>query len=205
MLNRIVFSGVVIPGLQNAAEEEQLALLKAKIDDIINTVKQEGKEYKVLFVKHLNKQRRGQLKAVIEVKFEDAQQATGLRSDYVKKQKEADSPIDQKMTVAPVVRLTTRVRVEILFAVAKLLPRHDPTIVRAMVLQFIPKPVIKVVRKSAAGLEFVRTMTFIEAVCWVKENDLVNSINLSSAYERAGASFRGILPQTFVLLSATNA
>ena len=73
-----------------------------------------------------------------------------------------------------------------------------------MCLQFIPKPMIKVVRKSAAGLEFVRPMTFIKAVCWVKENNLVNSINLSSAYERAGASFRGILPQTFILLSATN-
>ena len=205
MLSRIVFNGVVIPGLQSATEEEQIPLIKAKIDAIINAVKQEGKEYKVLFVRHLNKNRRGQLKAVIEVKLEDAKQATGLRSDYVKKQKETDSPIDQKMGVAPVVRLATRVRIEILFAVAKLLPRHDLTIVRAMVLQFISKPVIKVVRKSAAGVEFVRTMTFIEAVCWVKENNLGNSINLSSVYDRAGASFRGTLPQTFVLLSATNA
>ena len=50
MLSRIVFNGVVIPGLQSATEEEQIPLIKAKIDAIINAVKQEGKESKVLFV-----------------------------------------------------------------------------------------------------------------------------------------------------------
>ena len=204
MLNRIVFSGVALPSLQSVKDEEKIALIKGKIEEIIDFVKGEDKSYKVLFVKHLNPQVRGQQKAVIEVKLEDAKQAASLRTDFVKKQKEEDSVIDKKLHVAPVVRLATRVRVEILYAVVNLLYQQDRSIIRAMCLQFIPKPVIKIVRKSASGTEFVRTMTFIEAVCWVKENDLCGRINLVKAYERAGASFRGTLSQTFVLLSPSN-
>ena len=204
MLNRIVFSGVALPSLQSVKDEEKIALIKGKIEEIIDFVKGEDMSYKVLFVKHLNPQVRGQQKAVIEVKLEDAKQAASLRTDFVKKQKEEDSVIDKKLHVAPVVRLATRVRVEILYAVVNLLYQQDRSIIRAMCLQFIPKPVIKIVRKSASGTEFVRTMTFIEAVCWVKENDLCGRINLVKAYERAGASFRGTLSQTFVLLSPSN-
>ena len=108
------------------------------------------------------------------------------------------------MNVAPVVRVATRVRIEILHSVANLLQRYDHTIIKSMCLQYIPKPVIKIVRRSVSGTEYVRTMTFIEAVCWVEENGLSNSINLSKAYERAGSRFRGTLTQTFVLLSSTS-
>ena len=91
--------------------------------------------------------------------------------------------------------MATRVRVEILHSVATLIARNDSSVVRAMCLQYIPKPVIKIVHKSAGGGEHSRTMTFIEAVCWVKENGSSNSINLQKAYERAGAAFRGTLSQ----------
>ena len=100
--------------------------------------------------------------------------------------------------------LATRVRIEILHSVVDLYKRHDPTVERAMCLQYIPKPVIKIIRKTAAGTESVRTMTFIEAVCWVKENDYCNSIKLARAYERAGSTFRATMAQHFVIMS-TNA
>ena len=71
-------------------------------------------------------------------------------------------------------------------------------------MQYIPKPVIKIIRRSAGGVEFARTMTFAEAVCWVKEEGHGAAINLSKAYERAGSAFRGTLTQTFVLLTPTS-
>ena len=108
------------------------------------------------------------------------------------------------MNINPVVRLSTRVRVEILHSVVDLYKRHDPTVVRAMCLQYIPKPVIKIIRKSAGGTEFARTMTFIEAVCWVKENDYCNAIKLGRAYERAGSAFRATMTQNFVLMSSSS-
>ena len=100
--------------------------------------------------------------------------------------------------------MATRVRVEIMHSVANLIKRQDSTVVRALCLQYIPKPVIKVVRKSMAGAESTQTMTFIEAVCWVKENDLIRAIDLSKAYERAGTTFNRVLTQSFVLLTPSN-
>ena len=179
---------------------DKIKAIKEKAAEIVDWVKEEGQVYKVVFVRHLNPQVRGSEKAVLEVKFESEQQAASVRTNFVKKQKAKDPNLPAKMNISPVVRLATRVRVEILHSVANLLTRHDPTIIRAMCLQYIPKPVIKIVRKSHGGNEYARTMTFIEAVCWVEENGYGRSINLTKAYERAGASFRGVLSQTFVIL-----
>ena len=204
MLNRVTIAGVPMELASTLTEQEKVQAIKDKANEIIDIIKQEGKQYKAVFVRHLNKQIRGATKAVLEVKFETEQQATDFRADFVKKQKDKDPNLPPKMNVAPVVRLATRVRVEILHSVANLLQMRDNSIVRSMCLQYIPKPVIKIVRRSLAGTEFVRTMTFIEAVCWVKVNDLCDVINLTRAYERAGSSFRGTLSQHFVLLSPSN-
>ena len=85
-------------------------------------------------------------------------------------------------------------------SIANLYKRLDATVVRALCLQYLPKPVIKIVRKNASGAEVSRTMTFIEAVCWVKVEGLQKSLDMRSAYDRAGASFRGTLNQNFVLM-----
>ena len=74
---------------------------------------------------------------MLEVKFESEQQASNFRADFVKKQKDKDPNLPAKMNVAPVVRLATRVRVEILHSVANLLQRHDSTIIRAMCLYIL--------------------------------------------------------------------
>ena len=78
--------------------------------------------------------------------------------------------------------------------------RQDPTVVSARCLQFVPKPVIKIVRKTPAGVESTRTVSFTEAIGWVTENGLESNVDLSKARERAGASFRGTMAQHFVLL-----
>ena len=56
------------------------------------------------------------------------------------------------------------------------------------------------VRKSFSGTEVTRTMTFIDAVNWVKENGLLGRMDLTKARERAGSSSRGTLAQHFVIL-----
>ena len=56
------------------------------------------------------------------------------------------------------------------------------------------------VYKSFAGTEVTRSMSFIEAVCWVKEQGLLNVVDLKKARERAGSSFRGTMAQHFVLM-----
>ena len=203
-LSKVTMVGVPMPSLQGLNELEKIEAIKAKAAEIVDLIKEEGQTYKVVFVRHRNQQVRGLVNGVLEVRFEDDKQAANLRASFVKKQKEKDENLPAKLNITPVVRVATRVRVEILHSVANLLQRHDHSIVRAMCLQYIPKPVIKIVRKSFAGNEYTRTMTFIEAVCWVEENGYSGTINLSKAYERAGASFRGTMTQTFVLLHSTS-
>ena len=185
-LNWVAISGVRIPGLSSMNALERLWAMKASAHEIFDLVKQDGREYEALFVRHLNKQGRDQTRSVIEVKLEDPELATNLRLDFVKKQEELDSNLYPGIQISPVYRLATRVRVEILHSVANLLKSQDATIVTAKCLQFLPKPIIKVVRKSAAGIKCGQTMTFIEAVCWVKENGYTNSIDLTRAYKKAG-------------------
>ena len=200
MLNRLTMTGITLEGLDKMTSEERIKAIKDKVDEIIGIVKKDDKVYKVVFVKHLNPQVRGQQKAAIEVKLESEKQASDLRADFVQQRKDKNPDLPEKMNISPVVRLATRVRIEILHSVTNLLLRHDSTIIRAMCLQYIPKPVIKIIRRSAGGNEYARTMTFAEAVCWVKEEGYTSSIGLSRAYERAGSAFRGTLTQSFVLL-----
>ena len=198
MLNRVTFSGVVIEGLAKMDEPNKIKAMKDKIMAIIELLRESEQELalELLFVRHLNKQIRGQKSAVIEAKFADAKQTKELRTIFVKKQKS----LPEKINVTPVVRLATRVRIEMLHSIAFLLKRQDRTISSAMCIQFIPKPIIKVVYKSFAGTEVTRSMSFIEAVCWVKEQGLLNVVDLKKARERAGSSFRGTMAQHFVLM-----
>ena len=195
MLNRVSVSGLVIEGIQTMAEADRIQAMRAKIQEVIDQVKEPDQVFEIQFVRHLNRQR-GQKYAVVEVKFADVNQARLFRDNFVKKRKE----LPEKVNVTPVVRLATRVRVEIMYSICTQLKRHDPTIIKAMCLQYVPKPVIKTVSRTATGGESVRTMTFIDAIRWVKANGYFGKIDLNKAYDRAGASFRGVLAQNFVLM-----
>ena len=196
MLNRISLSGVEIPGMEKMDEPTKIKAMKDKANEIIGVLKEEGQSFDIQFVKHLNNQSRGAKYAVIEVKFPDAKQAKTLRSEFVKKRK----ALPEKVNITPVVRLATRVRVEMMHSISATIKRLDPSVERAMCLQYAPKPVIKVVRKTAAGAEVTKTMSITESITWVKVNGLENRIDWSKAHDRAGASFRGTLAQIFVLL-----
>ena len=119
-----------------------------------------------------------------------------LRTEFVKKQKS----LAEKININPLVRLATRVRIEILHSVAEAMKKLDHSIVKAYCLQYVPKPVIKIVRKSLTGNEFNTTVTFIDAIAWVKENEHRVLEDLKKARDRAGATYRGTMAQHFVIL-----
>ena len=197
MLNRVTVSGIEIPELQSAPEGERVKIIKAKICELFDLMKDPEQSYEILFVRHLNQQKRGAKSAVIEVKLANPKQAQEIRAAFVKKRKE----LPAKLNVAPVVRLATRVRIEMMHAISELLKRHDQSVTSAYCLQYIPKPVIKVVRRSYAGVEVSRTMSFCDAISWVQMEGLVNVVDFRKARERAGASLRSTLSQHFVLLN----
>ena len=196
LLNRVTFSGVTIENLWRMSEKDKVTAMKKKIGEIIELLREQDQSYEVKFVRHLNNQIRGQSTAVIEVTLQDAKQAKELRTEFVKKQKS----LAEKINITPVVRLATRVRIEILHSVAEAMKKLDHSIVKAYCLQYVPKPVIKIVRKSLTGNEFNTTVTFIDAIAWVKENEHRVLVDLKKARDRAGASFRGTMAQHFVIL-----
>ena len=196
MLNRVTVSGVELPDLHKMTEEEKVKAMKEKITEIFDLLKTPEQTYEVVFVRHLNRKIRGAKYAVIEVKLADSKQAKEIRTEFVKKRKE----LSDKLNISPVVRLATRVRIEIMHSVAELLKAHDRTITAAYCLQYIPKPAIKIVRKSPSGNDIVRNMSFCDAICWIQQNDLQKVINLRKARDRAGSTFSATLAQHFVLL-----
>ena len=165
-------------------------------------------------MKHLNRQIRNLRFSVIEAKFAEPQQAIDFRLQCAKKKKEAgvgtstteESQVSladgylHRISVNPVIRLATRVRIEIMKSIADLMKRRDRLIIRAYCLQFAPCPVLKVFSKNSTGSELTRTMSFIEATCWVKENFLMNDINFTKACDRVESSFQGLLAQHFVVM-----
>ena len=196
MLNRVTFSGVVIDGLQTMSEANKVAAMKEKVMEIVDILKDADQVFELLFVRHLNSQIRGQKSAVIEAKFADSKQTKDLRTKFVEKHK----GLGLKFNITPVVRVATRVRVEMMHSISNLLLRHDKSVVKAMCVQFIPKPVIKIIRKTMGGTEISRTMTFTESIIWIRENGLERSLDLVKARSRAGASLRATLAQHFVLM-----
>ena len=196
MLNRVTVSGVDLPELQTAQEGDRVKIMKDKIAELFDLIKSPDQTYEVVFVRHLNRQKRGAKYAVIEVKLADAKQAQEIRSGFVKKRKE----LPDKLNVSPVVRLATRVRIEIMHAIADLFKKYDRSVTSAYCLQYIPKPVIKLIRKSA-GVESSRTVSFCDAISWVQDQNLLDVIDLRKARERAGPSLTSTLSQHFVILN----
>jgi hypothetical protein len=198
-LNKLTVIGIRIPNFGRMTGEEKVREMKIRVQGLFNKLQsQEDQEFEVIFVRHLNRQVRGLNNTVIEVKLANEKQAKDLRSAFVLKKKNS-SEVDS-INIAPVVRLATRVRIEIMHAVAGSMKQSDPTIEKAFCVQFIPKPMIKIVRKDRAGNEVAKNMSFLESVSWVKENNCERTLDLRKAYERAGAAFRGTLQQTFVVL-----
>jgi hypothetical protein len=198
MLNRVTIVGLSIPNLRRMTPNEKVAVIRQKVQGLFEDLQDEGQKFDIAFVRHLNRQLGPSSGSVIEVKLSTEKQAVELRANYVKKKKDSDQY--DSINITPVVRLATRVRIEILQAVAKALMNKDPTINRAFCVQFVPKPIIKIVRKDSAGNELTKVMSFLEAVSWVKENNMERPIDFGKALKRAGSAFRGVLQQTFVVL-----
>lgn len=195
MLNRVTVIGIKILDFHKMSNEEKVEAMKAKAQEVFDELAETGQKFEPVFVRHLNRKVRGQDSLILEVKLATEKQAIDLRANYVKKREGLGS-----INIVPVTRLSTRVRIEILQAVAPLVKRQDRSVSKVQCLQFQPKPVLKITKTDNRGNEAFRMMPFIECVTWIKENGLEKAVDLSKAYNRAGASFRGIMSQTFVLL-----
>lgn len=198
MLDRLNIIGIRIQNIKGMKDEERNPIMKQKVESLVSKLREEGQEIEVVFVRHLNRQARNPENTVLEVRFKSEQQAGFVRANFIKKK---ESPDFENINITPTVRLATRVRVELIQAVARVIKQEDSMVSKTQCLQFVPKPILKVFRKDRRGTEYSTVMTFIDCVVWVMENDLEKKLDLKWAYKRAGSAFKGTLNQHFVLMS----
>ena len=188
--NKVTIKGFVLPpNFYKLQDKERIDIMRRKVQALVAIIKNEDQTFDINFIRHLNRKEKHQSFSILEVRFGDSQQALNFRSQFVKvRQEERHQEHLAALNVYPVVRLATRVRVEMLQSIAEQMKKMDTTILRAYCSQFVPRPIIKIVRKNSAGVEVTSTKSFIEAVCWVKEENVADSIDWKKAQDRVGSS-----------------
>ena len=129
---------------------------------------------------------------VCEVKMKEKGWAEKIRKEFGKLRKEGKTTRGG-IFIANSVTLATRVRLEVLRAMAKKCSNEEYDM---HVMGFTSRPVLQVKRKDGGG-QFV--LTFVDAV--VRYGGRVAGSDLRLAYERAGMSFKGQMQQNFVVLN----
>jgi len=208
-LDRVLFSGVKIDKLEGTPAEK-IPVLKEAIGHILASfldvpVNEAGVKIipEIKFINHLNPQIRTD-RRVIEARFESKEIAAKIRESFGKKKKEmrlSNVVPDVLGGVNVNLSLTreTRVRIEVLKALARIVASNTTSDVSAYVMQYSPRPLLKVVIKKGDS-NFARVYGYTEAIEYVKERWTVSDQDLFEAYNKAGNMKR--LEQKFVILKS---
>jgi hypothetical protein len=132
---------------------------------------------------------------LVEVKLNSVENATLIRKTFAEKKKQGTD--FGRLFIANSVNLATRVRVDVLKALARKI--SDQNVV-AYALPFVARPTLQIRSTDATSTE-VKTFTFTDAIA--KYGHLLKQFDLGEAYRRAGSFFRGQLEQQFVVLKET--
>jgi len=131
---------------------------------------------------------------MVEAKFMSAAAAIEIRKLFAEKRKEDEGKRFGRLYLANSVSLSTRVRVDIMKAIAKKISNKSMV---SHVAAYSSRPVLHV-REVGKPESTNRAYTFIDAV--QRYGGAVCQADLEEAYRRAGSAFRGQLEQHFVVL-----
>ena len=186
--DRVVITGLVSAIAKPRGEADQKNWINDAVAVALNGIV-EGSGNKVQFVN--SGRTYGDEFPVCEVKMKEKALAIKIRRDFGQQKREGR--IEGRMFVANSVTLATRVRLEVLRAIAKVCsnPNED-----FFVMGFTPRPVLQIKRKTGGGQ---LVLTYVDAV--VKYGGRVGESDLRLAYERAGLTFRGQMQQNFIILT----
>jgi len=131
---------------------------------------------------------------MVEAKMSSAPAAMEIRKIFAEKRKEGDGKAFGRLHVANSVSLSTRVRVDIMKAMAKKISDKNFS---AHVAAYSSRPILHV-REIGKPESSNRAFTFIDAI--LRYGGSVGQDDLEEAYKRAGSAFKGQLEQHFVVL-----
>jgi hypothetical protein len=187
--DRLVVTGLTSTVAMPTGLEEGKKWVHGIVETALNQIV-EGASGMIQFI-NSGRSFRGEV-PVCEVKMKEKGWAERIRKEFGKMRREGKT-VRGGIFIANSVTLATRVRLEILRAMAKECSDGEYDM---HVMGFTSRPVLQVKRKDGGG-QFV--LTFVDAV--VRYGGRIGESDLRLAYERAGLSFKGQMQQNFVLLN----
>ena len=186
--NKIVVTG--LSGKSKVPDEkvERLEWIKALVKNLANAAS-EGAGDTIIFVKQLTSN--AEDLPVAEITFDSVKTAMEVRQGFA--QMKFDGVDFRKIFMANQVTLATRVRVEILMAIARQYATEEEVM---FVKQFTSRPVLII---KGNGTTEEKAFTFADAISKFGQN--MEMDNLRFAYWKSGRAFEGQLEQTFVIMS----
>ena len=185
---------IIITGMTSTTESPKSQIeLKKWLKEVVvpahlnKIVPESGK--KILFVSP-GRSTNGEI-PLCEVRLEDRECALKIRKAYGQMRKEGK--VEGRLFVANSVTQATRVRLEVLRAIAKVCSTNNEDF---FAQSFTSRPVLQIKRKDSGGQ---LTLSYVDAVS--KFGGRVGDSDLSVAYERAGATFKGQMRQNFIVLA----
>ena len=199
--NRAKEDRLVLNGIKSAAplpEDSRLRIEALKtIANEIFQVLIPGFAGKIVYLTQGKSQ--GQPIPMVEIRMDNAEQALNIRKAYADKKKNKTLGRDlEALFIANCVSLATRVRVDVMKAIAR---RLTNKVDLAYVAGFTSRPMMHI-RKAGPPSPTnrpLKSFSYIDSV--TKFGHLVSVDDLETAYGRAGKSFNGQLQQNFVILN----
>ena len=187
--DRIIITGLTSKTAKPEGYENRKEWLRKIIDTLLNQIVPGSSEK----IKFINQGRNwGKDIPMAEVKLDTKESAFKIRNAFVTKKKGGED--FGRLHIANSVCLATRVRVDILRAIAKQFGGEGG--IEMYVAAYSSRPILHIQDKS--GDQRPVALTFADAV--TKYAGLVKDEFLGEAYRRAGNSFKGQLEQQFVVL-----
>jgi hypothetical protein len=132
----------------------------------------------------------------VEVKIDKVEHAISIRKAFAAHRKNGLLKGNlEKVFIANSVNPPTRVRIEIMKAIAKKISNDNDL---AYVVGFIPRPVMHIKKRGGGDQAPFKTYSFVDAIKY--HGAVLVQDDLGGAYARAGRAFEGQLQQNFIVL-----
>jgi hypothetical protein len=191
--DRVVVNGITSKTPLPTDNRQRLEKLKELAMEIFMEIKPDFKG-KILFASQ-GRTAEHDLPSV-EVKIDKVEHAIAIRKAFANQKKNGLLKGNlERVFIANSVNPPTRVRIEILKAIARKITNNNEL---AYVVGFIPRPVMHIKKKGNGDQAPFKTYSFVDAVKY--HGGVLEQEDLGGAYARAGRAFDGQLQQNFVVL-----
>jgi hypothetical protein len=192
--DRVVLTGITSATPPPVNPDERKVWLRTTVESIFKKISA-GFTGKILFVNQ--GRNNGKMIPMVEVRLDSVASAVAIRKAFADKKKAGED--FGRLFLANCVGLATRVRVDIMKALAKRCTEGKDI---AFVVAFTSRPMLHIRTTDTSGQSRTMTYTFSDSVA--KFGNRLQQGDLDEAYRRAGTNFTGQLSQHFVVLSDKN-